>query len=238
MQFPDQPFTDVYVIYDADVLAETSRFIDRMSPAVHMTAGYSGERQAEHARIAALFTQTEGDEEYSFGYLGSEHNPPRVRYFPAGFTDAEGTTEPAECAACKGMGNDPADPGYDCQACDGRGSEPCGQGYHRKWVAELTRDEWLAFADAYAVDLDADGYPDRYEETLGSITEHGHLEAVSVDNREGWDDYYSNDTVINSGMYVSFAYASDPSVTDEDRELAAQVAAMENDGAGLYAAAS
>lgn len=44
-------------------------------------------------------------------------------------------------------------------------------------------------------------YPERYEETLGSITEHGHLEAVSVDNSEGWDEH-----IIDSGMYISFAY--------------------------------
>jgi len=189
MEFPVQPFTDVYVIYSADVLAASERFIGQMAPAHHMTAGYTGEKQAEHARIAALFTQTEGNEQYDFGYLGNEYRPPRVRYFPYGCTDAEGTA--------------PGD-GYEGET---------GKGQHRKWVAELTREEWLAFAATYIIDLDEAGYPEHYEETLGSITEHGRLEALSVDNREGWNDS-SGGEVIDSYMYVSFAYASDPNADE------------------------
>jgi hypothetical protein len=183
VSFPAQPFTHVYIIYDADVLADGTRFIEQMSPAQHMPAGYSGDTHAEHERIAALFTQTEDDSQYEYGYLGKESGD--VRYFPYSAIDAEGTL-----------------PDDDYEGAT-------GDGQHRKWTAELTRDEWLAFAGAYLIDLDDNGYPERYEETMGSLTEHGHLEAVSVDNREGWEDG-SGGQVIGSGMYVSFAYASDP----------------------------
>lgn len=184
--FPKQPFTAVYVIYDADVVSDYTSDMERMSPARHMPAGISDPaRKAEAERIAALFAQTEGDEQYDFGYLGDESRPRRIRFYPYGTISADGEL--------------PAD--------DYEGET--GQGQHRKWVAELTRDEWLAFAGAYLIDLDEAGYPERYEETMGAITEHGHLEAVSVDNREGWSDF-SGDPVISSGMYVSFAYAEDP----------------------------
>lgn len=186
MKFPDQRFSSVYVIYDADVLADGTGFIERMSPAEHMPAGRSGLRKRVREIVAGRFYQTEGDEEYGYAYLGSESRPPRVRWFPYNAIDADGTGP---------------DDDYEGEL---------GAGQHRKWVGELTRCEWLIFADSYYIDLDGAGYPVWYEETMGSLTEHGHLEAVNVDNREGWDDAYGGETVISSGMYVSFAYPEDP----------------------------
>lgn len=184
--FPAGRFSSVYVIYDADVLADGARFIEQMSPAQHMPAGHTGLRKHVREIVAGRFTQTEGDEQYDYGYLGRESTPPDVRYFPYGAIDAEGT-EP--------------DDDYEGET---------GSGQHRKWAAVLSRAEWIIFADAYMIDLDDAGYPERYEETMGAITEYGHLEAVNVDNSEGWDNYYNHDAVIDSGMYVSFAYPEDP----------------------------
>lgn len=204
MKFPGQRFSAVYVIYDADVLADGTRFIERMSPADHMPAGHTGLRKRVRELVAAKFTQTEGDEQYEYGYLGRESTPPQIRWFPYGAIDAEGT-EP--------------DDDYEGET---------GAGQHRKWTAELTRAEWIIFADAYLIDLDERGYPVFYEETMGAITEYGHLEAVNVDNREGWDA--SGATVINSGMYVSFAYPQDPNAGDEPDDLAdaAQLSRIES----------
>jgi hypothetical protein len=77
------------------------------------------------------------------------------------------------------------------------------QGRHRKWVGLLTRGEWLIFADRYLIELDDRGFPVDYTDTLGAITEYGHLDAVSVDNSEGWQSGYGP-WWVSSGFYVSF----------------------------------
>ena len=78
------------------------------------------------------------------------------------------------------------------------------QGRHRKWTGELSRAEWLIFADRYLIDLDDRGYPEKYEDTLGAITEYGHLFAVAVDNSEGWQSG-NGPWWVASDFYVSFA---------------------------------
>lgn len=176
-------FEFAYIIYSADVLAETSRFIEEMSPSEHMPAGYREDsaEYAERKRIAAKFEVTEGDEQYDYGYLAEEHGG-NAHYFPAGYTDREGLEE----------------------ADDDTPDDKIGRGYHRKWVGEITADEWVVFADAYNISLDARGIPEDYENTLGSMTpEHGTIPAVSVDNTHGWNDY-SDSRVIDSTMYISF----------------------------------
>lgn len=190
MQFPDQRFSAVYIIYDADVRAYSETFIEDMSPASHLPAGFPDGSLRKRVReiVASRFDQTEGNEQYDFGYLGKHGGSPR--YFPYGTIDADGTPPPDYEA-------EPDAPDYEL-----------GEGQHRKWVAELSRAEWLIFADAYLIELDDAGYPVEYEETMGAMTEHGHLEAVSVRNREGWDNYHGQ--VIDSDMYVSFGYPEDP----------------------------
>lgn len=186
MKFPDQRFSAVYVIYDADVRCYRQSFIEQMSPGVHMPAGHNGLRQRVREIVASRFEQTEGDEQYDFGYLGKETG--NVSYYPYGAVDAEGTYP---------------DDDYDGET---------GEGQHRKWVGELTRAEWIIFADSYSIDLDDAGYPAEYEETAGSLTmidgQPVHLEAVSVDNTEGWNDLHG--TVIHSDMYISFGYPENP----------------------------
>jgi hypothetical protein len=172
----------VYIIYSADVLSDTSRFIEDMSPEKHMPAGFNGGPEWEkRVDIASKFTQTEGDEQYDFGYLGKESG--NVHYFPYQYLDSEATELP--------------DDDFDGES---------GQGQHRKWVAELSYDEWLVFADSYIIDLNDEGMPESYEETMGSLTiEYGHIPSISVDNSEGWNSPGTPGEVIDSTFYLSFA---------------------------------
>lgn len=77
------------------------------------------------------------------------------------------------------------------------------EGRHRKWVADLTFDQWLDFASNFCIDLLPNGMPIEYNDTLGSLTEYGHIPAIAVDNTEGWGDM-SGDPVIDSNFYCSF----------------------------------
>lgn len=199
-----------YIIYSADVLSDYEAAIDRMSPASHMPAGFREGSYRRRAReiVASRFALTEGDDQYDYGYLGDEHTPPQVRYYPAGYTDKEGTEEPAECTECLGMGTEQdAYGGHDCQHCEGRGHVAAGQGRHRKWVGGLTGAEWRIFADAYLIDLDERGMPTEYNETMGSLTaEHGRIPAIAVDNTHGWQGGNADDAeVIDSEFYISLA---------------------------------
>lgn len=172
----------VYIIYSADVVSESVSDIERMDPK-HILDGYpdSEERRA----IVEAFTETEDDDQYEYGYLGNESGD--VRYFPYGYLDSEGLEE--------------------CESEDD--SVPRGLGQHRKWVAELTVEQWRIFADAFQIELDESGLPTSYEHTAGSITEHGLLPAITVDNTEGWGHgdfgYGPVLGVISSEFYLSFA---------------------------------
>jgi len=232
-----------YIIYSADVTSDHTAFIERMSPAVHMTAGYSGEALAFGTATAAKFTQTEGDEQYDLGYLADDSRPRNPHYYPYGFADAE-ALHTDKCLHCKRLLNYNDDSGeYEddsgSTACPRNGSElphepdedARGQGQHRKWVAELTGEEWLAFAGAYLIGLDEDGMPEEYGETLGSLTaEYGLLPAVCVENGEGWDDY-SGSQVIYSTFYVSLGYIGGPDISADEAALAA----WETDGGAVVA---
>jgi hypothetical protein len=170
-EFPG--WTHVYVIYDADVVTDYPGFIESMSPARHVPAGRRPDETI--TAITEAFTQTEGDEQYDFGYLVKEGSSPR--YLP--YADR------------------------DCQ-CEDECTCP-NAGMHRKWAGILTREQWRVFADAYCIDLDdSTDLPAEYEPAMGAITEYGHLAAISVDNREGWNDYTGSE-VIYSTMYLSFA---------------------------------
>jgi hypothetical protein len=152
----------VYIIYSADILG-TDAEIDSMGPLRAPSHTYP-----HAAAFPGRWVQTEGDEEYGYGYLADE-------------------------------GGDE----------DYRAADDGGQGRHRKWVAELTPDDWHATADALMIDLDPNGLPEKYDDTLGSITEYGHIPAVAVDNTEGW----SPTRVIDSMLYLSFAL-SEPELED------------------------
>jgi hypothetical protein len=149
-------FVGVYIIYSADVVADSAAFIEFMAPA------------NKSPELAQHFTETEGDDQYDYGYLADEGCDKRY----LAYADRESEDDP-------------------------------NAGMHRKWVAELTIDQWRKFADDYSIDLRPNGFPTDYTDTMGSITEHGLIDAVAVDNTEGWDDNHGN--VIDSSMYVSFA---------------------------------
>lgn len=76
-----------------------------------------------------------------------------------------------------------------------------GDGRHRKWVAELSLADWREVAEQLCIELEPNGLPEHYNETMGSLTEYGAIPAVAVDNNEGWSPI----RVVDSMLYVSFA---------------------------------
>jgi hypothetical protein len=97
-------------------------------------------------------------------------------------------------------------------------------GRHRKWVADLTFEQWEAFASNYCIELHDNGMPVDYTDTMGSLTEFGLLPAISVDNTEGWGDNFG-DPVIDSSFYCSFytlprQYSDDRGAMVEDARIA------------------
>jgi hypothetical protein len=145
-----------YVIYSADILG-SDREIDGMGPF------RSADREAPYATpFPGKWTQTEGDEQYDYGYLADEDEGRNLAYLPADEHDE-------------------------------------GEGRHRKWVAELTLEDWQTVARALCIDIEDDGMPTEYTDTMGSITEYGHIPAVAIDNTEGW----TPTRVIDSMLYVS-----------------------------------
>lgn len=178
--FPDRHPVAIYIIYSADVVGSDSE-IENMSPARHLSAGYRGYRKRVGEVVASRFAQTEDDEEYDFGYLADEGSG--QAFLPA------------------------ADMPEDYE-WDGDGTEAY-QGHHRKWVAELTYAEWRIFADRYIIDVNEYGLPVDYELTLGAMTvEYGTIDAVSVDNSEGWQSG-SGPLFTDSKFYISFAFAKE-----------------------------
>jgi hypothetical protein len=94
-----------------------------------------------------------------------------------------------------------------CLHCGGTGdySNRYRTMLHRKWCGELTWERWLEFASRYCIDLDDDGMPEHYNDTMGSLTEYGHIPAIHVDNSEGWNSGYDDGGVFDSNFYISMA---------------------------------
>jgi len=132
--------------------------------------------------------ETEGDDQYDFGYLASECND--ADYFPAGYADREGVAEPQE-------------------------GEAVGRGRHRKWVGLLSLPIWLRVAEMLCIELDDNHLPERSEDTMGALTEFGHIPAIAIDNTDGWSPIQ----VIDSTIYMSVA-VPDPDYTDDTPEAA------------------
>lgn len=221
-------FTHVYVIYGADVTSDSESFIDRMSPARHILAGWSKSYRPKDrvhaAEAAGAFTETEGNDAYEFSYLASETGNPRFRGVDdesemkcercgavlvysrkreshATWDDGPEDIDWTNDSSCPDEFLDPAADYTGANAGEDMHQYP-GRGRHRKWTAELTRNQWTQFAYVYGIGLDDNGIPEEFELTGGSITEHGHLDAISVDNSGGWDD--ESGEVITSSMYLSF----------------------------------
>jgi hypothetical protein len=161
----------VFLIYSADILG-TEDEIETMGPFRKPT------RVMPHAEpFPGDWQQTEGDEQYEYGYLGNESG--NHEYFPAGFADAEGLAEPQD-------------------------DEPVGIGRHRKWVGYLNRDQWEWVAERLCIDLDEDTFlPVEFENTMGAITEWGVLPAIAIDNTEGWNPTQVIDSTIFMSVGVS-----------------------------------
>jgi hypothetical protein len=213
----------VYIIYHADVISPRESDIEGMAPASHVPKSIGGAEPEAAKRIAEAFTETEGDDSYDYGYLGDESNDPR--YYPLGYIDREGFDKPFQVRVKTEDGDEllpslaPSievamesmqDRGYEVLDAIEDEDRPVGMGRHRKWVGELSREDWFVFARAYSIEVDDDGLPTQYEDTMGSITaEYGHIPAVSIDNSEGWDypgfGYGSVESVLDSRMYVSIA---------------------------------
>jgi hypothetical protein len=174
--------TDAYIhlIYSADILG-TADEIEGMGPF---------RKAPDHGPYAKPmpgdWVETEGDEQYDYGYLADEANNPD--FYPAGYADREGVAEPQE-------------------------GEAVGLGRHRKWVGWLTLVDWLAVAEMLCIELDDNHLPERFEETMGALTEVGLIPAIAIDNTDGW----SPTRVIDSSIYMSVA-VPDP---DDDTPEAA-----------------
>ena len=163
------PDAFIHLIYSADILG-TEEEIDGMGPFRKVTA------RAPYAKpMPGEWVQTEGDEQYDYGYLGDECENPE--YFPAGYADAEALAEPQE-------------------------GEPFGLGRHRKWVGFLTLADWLIVAEMLVIDLDDNHMPVSYEETMGAITEVGVIPAIAIDNTDGWSPLQVIDSSIYMSIAV------------------------------------
>jgi hypothetical protein len=122
------------------------------------------------------------------------------------------TLEPGNLYRVEDHGHDYWFEAEPCDHCGGtRLEKEQYRGPHRKWVGELTWDEWLRFAERYCIDLDDDGMPEHYDHTLGSLTEFGHIPAIRVDNTEGWNSGMDDGGVLDSSFYISmFDYYVEP----------------------------
>jgi len=166
-KIPENAF--IYLIYSADILG-TEKEIEAMGPF---------RKAPDHGPYAkpmpGEWVETEGDDQYQFGYLASEGGDPD--FFPAGYADAEGVAEPEE-------------------------GEAVGIGRHRKWVAHLTLADWLTVANTLCIDLDDNHLPESYEETMGSLTEVGLIPAIAIDNTDGWSPTRVIDSSIYMSVAV------------------------------------
>lgn len=210
-EYRNRRFRVVYIIYTADVVGSSGE-IERMSPERHLPFS-DGSRERLMRTVAARFTLTEDDDQYDYGYLAEETGNVAYR----AVADTPACVVCASCANPCAWSDDDAYLVHGTVGSDGdiyqtpedsdrdmdHTAESGYQGRHRKWVGELTRYEWLLFAGMYNVTVDGNGYPEDYEDTMGSLTEHGLLFAVSVDNSEGWQDF-SGPLFVSSSFYVSF----------------------------------
>lgn len=90
---------------------------------------------------------------------------------------------------------------YDYMADEGAGDR-WRDGKHRKWVAELSAEEFEKFLDD-EFGLTVEEARERGENTLGSITEFGHLPAYAL-NTDGMDWNIGGVTrVIETRAYVT-----------------------------------
>jgi hypothetical protein len=199
-----------YVIYSIDLTRDGEHLVNQMDPnaigANEATAYDYG------PSLKGRWHETEGDEQYDYNYLADEMSGRRDCPMCGGErTTIERFDAPEGFV---GVGIIDRQPPYfasdswhiseerPCETCGGSGDESSRyrNGWYRKWVAELTHPEYLRLADDRGWDLDDDDRPTRFNDTMGSLTEHGHLPAIAVDDDEGWT--YGGE-VIYAQFYVT-----------------------------------
>lgn len=196
-----------YVIYSVDLMRNEDSLAGQMDPnRIGATDGRAGAVSLE-----GRWVETEGDEQYDFGYLAEELGTRHA----CRLCNGEGCHEHNFMApdGWVGVGVTNVSTSYHgeryvtelrpCERCGGSGHEGSAysEGIHRKWVVDdLNHEEFLALANDRGWDLDDDDRPTRYEDTMGSITEYGHLPAVAIDDQEGWS--YGGE-VIYAQFYVT-----------------------------------
>jgi hypothetical protein len=202
-----------YIIYDYDIRRDAEHVVNWLDPR-HIPRTNRDSSPEDPGSQHDLWVQTEGDEQYDYDYLADEmaggacsicggtgegqqesftvDNPDELPVYGVGIhgihdlpSGATVVWETHPCAYCGGTGD--------------RGAA-YRNGFHRKWVAELTHEQFLVLANDRNWDLDDDERPTHYEETMGSLTEYGHLGAYCVHDHEGWT--YGGE-IIDAQFYIS-----------------------------------
>lgn len=211
-----------YVIYSYSLTRDGERLVNQMDPNsigrnANSTPGYD-----YGPSLDGRWHQTEGDEQYDYDYLADELEGSGR---PCQTCNGEACTE-EEFTAPEGfvgvgivgtfgnawlLSEDRSHVSRDhifvrelrpCEGCGGSGdlASAFRNGYHRKWVAELTHAEYLRLANDRGWDLDDDDRPTRFNDTMGSLTEYGHLPAIAIEDDEGWT--YGGE-IISAQFYVT-----------------------------------
>ena len=185
----------IYIIHSADTTRDGEGSLDHMASRVEP---FLRTEDGEYGLV-----QTEGDDQYDFDYLADEMGKTTCTW-----CDGSGASSPWESrpgywrysVELGGIG-----PITACEHCGGTGEEESAyrNGHHRKWAGLLPGDRYEEFCDAFMIDLDDTGLPERGDDTMGSLTEYGHLPAISIDDSEGWNSGYSDGGVIDSNIYLS-----------------------------------
>lgn len=207
-----------YVIYSIDLTRDAEHMLGRGWLDPNGIPRHTGETLS----LDGLWRQTEGDEQYEYDYLADElegSGRPCRTCNGVGATEEE-FTAPEDFVGVGIVGTfgnawlhseDRSHVSRDhifvrelrpCETCGGSGDLAAvfRNGWHRKWVAELTHDEYLMLAKDRCWELDDDDRPKEYTDTMGSITEHGHLPAIAIEDDEGWS---YNGEIIMAQFYLT-----------------------------------
>ncbi len=188
-----------YIIHSADTTRDGEDTLEHMARRVAPFL-------APDAESEFGLELTEGDEQYEYAYLGEGRDGEWCS-----MCGGDGGSSPWESQTgywrysveMGGIG-----PITACEMCGGTGLEESSyqHGHHRKWAGLLPGDRYEEFMEAYLIDLDDDGLPTNYCETMGSMTGYGILPAISVDDAEGWGSAWTgpNGGVIDSNIYISY----------------------------------
>lgn len=200
-----------YIIYSIDVRRDAEHIVNWLDPR-HVPRSNRDSSPEDPGSQHDLWVQTEGDEQWDYDYLADEMAGGACTGCGGnGEGEEEHVATIEEDELFYGVGVTTT--GYagqqtyvyesrPCRFCGGTGDRGAAyrSGFHRKWVAELNHEQFLTLANDRSWDLDEDERPTRYEETMGSLTEYGHLGAYCVHDHEGWS--YGGE-IIDAQFYIS-----------------------------------